>query len=504
MTESPILEMKQVSKRYGATTALEKVTFSCVPSEIHAVLGENGAGKSTLMKLMAGVIRPSEGDIIVDGAPVTFASPSDAARLGIICIFQELSLVPDLNVRANLLMSAPGSGLFRLDTSILAQAQQLLERVGCGHIRMNARVGDLSLADQQVVEIVKGLVKKPRLLILDESTSALNTTVVERVFELVRAERDLGVSVLFISHRFHEIEALADRISVFRNGRLVDTFDNGAHTYSEIIDKMVGQPIDDLFPPKPDITSRGDGEVVLQTDNLAISDALDGISLTLRKGQITGLGGLDGQGQTPILKALVGVLRGVEGTIAVAGEVTAIPSPAVAKNPGIGIAYIPEDRKTEGLIQSQSILENLELPGIGNPGKQPEGGDTFTPWLDRLELKHGGLELPVSSLSGGNQQKVVLSKWLALAPRVLLLADPTRGIDVKTKTQIYQMLRQLADEGTAILLLTTDYEELIHLCDTAHIVYGGRVVAELTGEDITGQNIIAASMNVGVAEAGHA
>ncbi|MEM6384093.1 MAG: sugar ABC transporter ATP-binding protein [Pseudomonadota bacterium] len=503
MDQAAILEMKSVTKRYGATIALADVDFACLASEVHAVLGENGAGKSTLMKLMAGVIPPSEGEVLVDGEHVRFSSPAEAANAGIVCVFQELSLVPDLNVQANLLLGAPGSGLWRLDRSIMSRAAELFKRVGCEHISFGARVGDLSLADQQVIEIVKGLLKKPRLLILDESTSALNTTVVGKVFELVRAERDLGVGVLFISHRFHEIEALADKISVFRNGRLVDTFANGAHTYSEIIDKMVGKPIDHLFPEKRSAASNG-GEIVLEANNLGVEGALSGVSVKLRRGDIVGLGGLDGQGQSTLLRALFGLMRGVEGDLRIEGKPVKLPDPGTAKSSDIGIAYIPEDRKTEGLIQQQSIAENLELPSIGQAAADSADGDRFQPWLQRLELKHGGLEQPVASLSGGNQQKVVLAKWLALKPKVLLLADPTRGIDVKTKTQIYQMLRQLADQGTAVLLLTTDYEELIHLCDSAHIIYGGKVVAELEGEDITAQNIIAASMNLSAPEVGHA
>ena len=488
--------------RFGATTALSNVDFACRRSEIHAVLGENGAGKSTLMKLIAGVLRPSEGRLLIDGVPVAFGSPAAAVARGIVCVFQELSLVPDLTVRANLQLGAPGSTLWRLDRSIRAPATELLERIGRGHIRMGTRVGDLTFADRQIVEIVKGLIRRPRVLILDEATSGLNSAVVAKVFDLVRAERDRGVSVLFISHRFHEIEALADRITVFRNGRHVDTFENGACNYAEIIDKMIGREIDDLFPPRTP-KSTTEGEAVLSLRGLSAEGMFDDVCLSLRKGQITGLGGLDGQGQSLLLRALFGLIRGVGGQVMIDGAPTNIANPKTAKHPAIALAYIPQDRKIEGLIQDQSIAENLELPAIGHPaGRMP--GRAAAPWIERLELKHAGLDRPVASLSGGNQQKVVLSKWLALKPRCLLLADPTRGIDVKTKTQIYTMLRELADSGTAILLLTTDYEELIHLCDTAHIMYGGRVAAQLSGDRITAPNIIAASMNLDAPERSHA
>ncbi|MBG6202791.1 ribose transport system ATP-binding protein [Labrenzia sp. EL_13] len=490
----PLLQMRDISMHFGATKALEDVDFACRSHEIHAVLGENGAGKSTLMKLIAGVLQPTGGRIILDDADVKLATPRTAQDLGLVCMFQELSLVPDLTVRENLLLGAPGSGLGWLRSEALAKAQDVLTRIDGGHIKMSTRVSDLSLPSRQQVEIAKALMRAPRLLILDEATSALNASVVAKVFDLIRAERDQGTSVLFISHRFHEIEALADRISVFRNGSRVATFDQGAHSYDEIINMMVGQKIGELFPPKPPVSATG--KEVLKVENFSWEGRFADVSLSVREGQIVGLGGLDGQGQGAFLMGLFGLLRRAEGRISVSEKPVSFSSPKAAKQPDIALAFIPEDRKTEGLIQEQSILENLQLAALGLKDLDASDPELYTSTLDRLELKHGGLELPVSSLSGGNQQKVVLAKWLAIKPRCLLLADPTRGIDVKTKTQIYQMLRRLADEGTAILLLSTDYEELIQLCDETHIFYAGRLVASMSGDNMTAQNIIAASLNV--------
>lgn len=490
----PLLQMRDISMHFGATKALEDVDFACRSHEIHAVLGENGAGKSTLMKLIAGVLQPTGGRIILDDADVKLATPRTAQDLGLVCMFQELSLVPDLTVRENLLLGAPGSGLGWLRSEALAKAQDVLTRIDGGHIKMSTRVSDLSLPSRQQVEIAKALMRAPRLLILDEATSALNASVVAKVFDLIRAERDQGTSVLFISHRFHEIEALADRISVFRNGSRVATFDQGAHSYDEIINMMVGQKIGELFPPKPPVSATG--KEVLKVENFSWEGRFADVSLSVREGQIVGLGGLDGQGQGAFLMGLFGLLRRAEGRILVSGKPVSFSSPKAAKQPDIALAFIPEDRKTEGLIQEQSILENLQLAALGLKDLDASDLELYTSTLDRLELKHGGLELPVSSLSGGNQQKVVLAKWLAIKPRCLLLADPTRGIDVKTKTQIYQMLRRLADEGTAILLLSTDYEELIQLCDETHIFYAGRLAASMSGDNMTAQNIIAASLNV--------
>lgn len=499
----PLLEMQNIAMHFGATKALNGVDFVCRAGEVHAVLGENGAGKSTLMKLIAGVLQPTQGQLHVDGQEVFLNSPQAALHHGLVCMFQELSLVPDLTVRENLLLGAPGAGIGWLRGTGLDKAKDVLHRIGGEQIKMAARVADLTLPQRQQVEIAKAIMKKPRLLILDEATSALSASVVERVFDLVRQERDNGTAILFISHRFHEIEALADRVSVFRNGQRVDTFMKGDHGYGEIINMMVGQKIEELFPVK--VPCPESAEAVLEVKNYSWNNRVKDVSLTVRRGQIVGLGGLDGQGQSAFLMGLVGLMRKAEGATAIAGHTTKIQSPKHAKSMDIGLAYIPEDRKTEGLVLDQSIQENLELAALGRADLDAKDHALYAGALKQLALKHGGLDLPVSSLSGGNQQKVVLAKWLALNPRCLLLADPTRGIDVKTKTQIYAILRQLADQGTAILLLSTDYEELIQLCDETHIFFDGAVVASLSGEDLTPQNIIAATLNVATqAQVAHA
>lgn len=493
-SKTAIVRLSGVSKIYGATKALSEVDFACFGGEIHAILGENGAGKSTLMKLVSGVIQPTMGEIQIDGSPAQLMSPADAMSRGLICMFQELSLVPDLTVRENLMLGVPGTGLGRLDQSVVARAQDILTKIDGGAIRMKARVADLTLAESQQVEIAKALSRNPRLLILDEATSALNASVVEKVFHLIRAERDRGVGVLFISHRFHEIEALADRISIFRYGSHVETFDNSAYDYGAIISKMVGQRIDDLFPTKPDTDPNA--EEVIAINGFGWGERLRDVSITLRKGQITGLGGLDGQGQGEVLHGLFGLLKGTRGTCVMGGQTISITHPKKAKSPKLAIALVPEDRKTEGLIMDQSIAHNLELAALGVNGIDASDASIYQPFLDALELKCDSLEQTISELSGGNQQKVALTKWLALGPSCMLLADPTRGIDVKTKTQIYALLRKLADSGVAILLLSTDYEELIHLCDETHIFYDGRIVQHLSGADMTAENIIAASLNM--------
>lgn len=358
-TPNPLLEMRDISKHFGPTKALDGVNFTCNAGEVHAVLGENGAGKSTLMKLIAGVLEPTSGTLRVDGKDVLLANPKAALELGLVCMFQELSLVPDLTVHENLLLGARGAGLGWLNGSGLKKAQNVLVQIGGSDIKMGARVADLTLPQRQQVEIAKAIMKKPRLLILDEATSALNASVVEKVFELVRQERDSGTAVLFISHRFHEIEALADRVSIFRNGQRVATFMNDDHDYGEIIDMMVGQKIEELFPKKPIVSDAA--EIVLDVKNFCWEAQVKDVSLRVRRGQIVGLGGLDGQGQNAFLMGLFGLLRKTHGTISISGSVTQITSPKTAKHPDVALSFIPEDRKTEGLILDQSIQENLEL-----------------------------------------------------------------------------------------------------------------------------------------------
>jgi len=444
------------------------------------------------MKLLSGVIQPSEGTLYVEEQPTRLSSPRTAIDLGLTCMFQELSLVPDLSVRENLLLGGKGSAYgFSRQTS-LGTARTLLDRIDGENIGLSTRVSELTLAERQQVEIAKALSRQPRLLILDEATSALNANVVGKVFDLIREQRDNGTGVLFISHRFHEIEAIADKISVFRNGEHIDTFQNGQYGYPAIINKMVGQPLTELFPTirKPSESA----PIVLRMDSVSWNDQIRDISLHVREGEVLGLGGLDGQGQSNVMKALFGLLKKTTGTVTINGVVKIPESPKDAKAHQTGLAWVPEDRKSEGLILDQSIADNMELAALGLANKPLQ--DAFDKLISSLELKYQSIDQPVSDLSGGNQQKVALIKWLVLSPKCLLLSDPTRGIDVKTKTQIYALLKTLAENGLAVIFLSSDYEELIHLCHRVHIFYNGAIVDSLSGSSLSAQNIIAASLNM--------
>jgi ribose transport system ATP-binding protein len=499
--DQPFLALSAISKRYGGVRALDRVDFSCRRGEIHAVLGENGAGKSTLIKIIAGVVAPDEGSIALEGNPVRFADPAAATAAGIVSVFQELSLLPDLTVADNITLAAPPRRFGLIDARAQRRrAEALLARIGCEDVNPLARVRDLPLSRRQMVEIAKALGKRPRLLILDEATSALTQADVARIYRLLERLRQEEVAILFISHRMHEVEALADVCSVFRNGRHVRTFAKGALGNDAIVELMIGREISAQYPPKPPPRAV---PPVLALENLRWQDRLKEISLGVGRGEIVGLGGLDGQGQKELLLALFGVLRGVTGTIRVAGRAIAPASPADAKRRAPGIALIPEDRKSEGLMLAMSVADNLTAAALERISRGPfidarKKDRVVADGIKRLGIRVGAPQDAVSTLSGGNQQKVVIAKWLMTEPGIILLNDPTRGIDVGTKQELYRLLRELADRGAAILFYSTDYDELIGCCDRVAVMYDGRIVRELAGAEITEQAIVASALAMDV------
>jgi ribose transport system ATP-binding protein len=504
-TEEKFLVLSGVSKRYGGVRALENVDFSCSRGKIHAVLGENGAGKSTLIKIVAGVVRPDEGKIEIEGVARHFNNPAAATAAGVVCIFQELSLMPDLSVADNISITSPPRRLGMIDSRAQRRrAEALLAEVGCEDVNPLLRVRDLPLSRRQMVEIAKALGQKPKLLILDEATSALTSADVEKVYALLARLKAENVAILYISHRMNEVETLADRASVFRNGRHIETFDKGARSTAEIVQLMIGRDIATQYPPKP---PRPRPAPALKIENLGWEKRLEAISLDVGAGEIVGLGGLDGQGQKTLLLALFGVLRGVTGSISVNGAAVRPNSPAAAKAAGINIALVPEDRKTEGLMLPMSIADNLVIASLDSLSAGPfidanKERQAVSDGIARLQIKVGGKTDPVSTLSGGNQQKVVIAKWLMTGPKIILLNDPTRGIDVGTKQELYRLMRELADQGAAILFYSTDYDELIGCCDRVAIMYDGRVVRELAGADLTETNIVESALNIDPTQVG--
>jgi ribose transport system ATP-binding protein len=410
--------------------------------------------------------------------------------------------MPDLSVADNICISGPPRRFGLIDARAQRRrAEELLARVGCEDVHPLETVRNLPLSRRQMVEIAKALGHDPRLLILDEATSALTSADVEKVYAILKDLRLQDLAILYISHRMHEIEALADTCSVFRNGRHIETFAKDAHTDNEIVQLMIGREISQVFPPRP--ATAPAGEPVLDVSNLSWAGQLDDISFGVRKGEIVGLGGLDGQGQRELLLALFGVLRGVEGTVRVGGKLRRFSGPAAAKTDDVGMALIPEDRKTEGLMLDMSIAENLSLAALSklsdgpviNRAREKAAIDAM---IDKLRIKIGDPTDAAATLSGGNQQKMVIAKWLMTAPGIILLNDPTRGIDVGTKQELYQLLRDLADAGAAIVFYSTDYDELIGCCDRVLILYDGAVARELAGDEINETNIIASALNLDV------
>ena len=497
-----LFEMQGVSKRYGGVRALQDADLVIDAGRIHAVLGENGAGKSTLIKIMAGVVAPDEGRMLLDGQPVSFASPAAANAAGIACIFQELSLIPDLSVADNIAISNPPRRHGLIDRRAQRRmAEEALARSGADNIHPLALVKDLSLSRRQMVEIAKALARRPRILILDEATSALTAADVTKIYGVLKRLRAEGLALLYISHRMHEITELADDCTVFCNGRSVASFAAGTRTDNEIVELMIGREYNAVFPArKPNVASAAAPR--LEVRNLGWNGRLNDISLTLRAGEVIGLGGLDGQGQRELLLALFGVLQGTTGDVLVDGRRAAIAGPQVAKRKDVGMALIPEDRKTEGLMLPMSVRDNLSFAALGRLSRwgvidAAAEREAVERIVRLLAIRTDGTDVPAASLSGGNQQKLVIGKWLMMAPRILLLNDPTRGIDVGTKQEMYQLLRELAEAGAAILFYSTDYDELIGCCDRVLVMYDGAIRRELVGDDITERALVSSALNIG-------
>jgi ribose transport system ATP-binding protein len=500
-TAPPLLRMEGVYKRYGGVRALENADLVVTSGQIHAILGENGAGKSTLIKILAGVVAPDAGRIVLDGAEIAFDSPAAANRAGIVCIFQELSLVPDLSVADNISIVNPPRRFGLIDRKRQRRvAEEAMARAGAHDIHPLALVKDLPLSRRQMVEIAKALARNPRVLILDEATSALTAADVAKVFVVLKRLRSEGLALLYISHRMHEIAELADQCTVFRNGTNVATYAAGSKSDTDVVELMIGREYRHVFPPKPP-PRPSQATALLEVRNLSWANRLRDISFAVQAGEVVGLGGLDGQGQRELLLALFGVLRGVTGEIRVAGARVAPAGPSAAKASPIGMALIPEDRKTEGLMLPMSVRENLSfaaLDRIAWRGIIDRAAETkrVTNMMDLLTIRANRTDIPVGSLSGGNQQKVVIAKWLMTEPRIILLNDPTRGIDVGTKQEIYLLLRQLADAGAGIVFYSTDYDELIGCCDRALVLYDGAIKRVLDGDQITQRSLIASALNI--------
>jgi ribose transport system ATP-binding protein len=486
-----------VDRAFGGVQALRGASFAARPGEIHALAGENGAGKSTLIKVLCGVISADRGTVEIFGQPVRrVVEPAARRRLGVATAFQELSLIPDLTVAENLLLQSPPRGRFGLVQRgrLGPEADAILARYGVDYLDSGATTAELSVAHRQIVELVRVLATEPKVLILDEPTAALPDRQVEWLSGHMRRLRDEGCCVIFTSHRWREIEAFADRVTVFRNGTHVATQDRMSE--AEAVTLMSGRSFDGAYP---DVTTIARGESALRVSDLR-GDRLGGISFDLRQGEILGFGGLAGQGQRDLFLTLFGAQRASAGQLAVRGQPVTVRRPKDAIRAGLGIAYVPEDRKAEGLFLPLSIRDNIALATLWR--RSWAGFVTRGPERDAIagivaQLRIGGgraTSQAVGNLSGGNQQKVLMARWLLTDARVLLLFDVTRGVDAATKHDIYELIAELAAQGKAILFYSSETEEIANLCHRVLVLREGRVSLELDGPVGDAERIVAASL----------
>ncbi len=493
MHGAPVLEMRDISRRFGNTQALNGVSLRLYPGEIHALLGENGAGKSTLIKIMTGVHQPDSGQILLDGRPVHIGSTLEAQRLGIAAIYQEPLMYPDLNVAENIFIAHADRGpwvdwrrMHRDAENILSQLDVRLD------VRQPAR--GLSVAAQQTVEIARALSLQVRVLIMDEPTAALSAHEVDQLFAIVQRLRDQGVAILFISHRLEEVFRIAGRITILRDGQLISSALRANVTPERAIRDMAGRAIEQLFPRRDTVRDR----VVVQVRDLGRSGVFSGISFDVREGEVLGFAGLVGARRTDVGLALFGIAPADSGTIVIDGHTVRITKPVQAMRHGI--AYASEDRRSLGLSLPMSIAANITLPTLhryltplGLLRRHAELS-TAEEYRRRLSIRAPSVDVEVSRLSGGNQQKVMLSKWLNTKPRLLILDEPTRGIDVGAKAEVHQMIDDLAAEGIAIVLISSDLPEVLAMSDRVLVMREGRQMGVFNRREATQERVLAAAM----------
>ncbi|WP_116112217.1 sugar ABC transporter ATP-binding protein [Austwickia chelonae] len=478
-----VLELRGVGKTFGHVRAVQGVNLKLRAGEVHVLLGENGAGKSTLIKMIAGVHEPSEGEIFLDGKTVRIPDTATSEQFGIATIHQELNLVPTLSVAENITLGrTPRSRGFIDRKEMRRLARAALDRVGLD-IDVDRPAGTLGIARQQLVEIARALSQNARILVLDEPTAALTRKETDILFDIVRELRQAGVAMVFISHHLDEIAEIGDRITVLRDGTYVDTVD-GSTDEAELVRLMVGRKIDALYPRRPATP----GDPLLEVTELSSVGLFEDISLTVRAGEVVGIAGLMGAGRTEVLRAIAGADRYDSGSVTVAGQ--PLPRHDVAAAVRAGVGLVPEDRKTSGLVLNASITDNLGYATLRSSARGPLAdlsgqAQRAHGIADSLRLRRAGMSQPVVSLSGGNQQKVVFGRWLMAGSRVLLLDEPTRGVDVGAKVEIYELINQVTANGGAVLLASSELPEVISMSDRVLVMARGRLVGELPADEAT-------------------
>ncbi len=488
--------MESITKTFPGVQALNSVDFDCKQGEIHSLAGENGAGKSTLMKILVGIYSPNEGEILLRGKKVNIRNILDAEKLGISIVFQELSLIPHLSAMENMFIGEhPKNKLGMVDWDEMEEkSTKVLGELGFS-IDPNRIVVDLSVAEQKIIEICRALTQNPDIIILDEPTAALSRQEVEKFFGIINKLKKQGHTIIFISHRIKEIMQIADRVTILKDGNKVNTYPIQELNEDKIVLMMVGRELKDIFPPH--VKEKQKEKEIFTVKNLSVEKKVFDVSFSVYGGKILGIGGLEGQGQRTLLRALFGLESKETGDIYIHEKRVAVNSPQQAKR--ANIILIPDDRQTEGLFMLRPVRENISIATLeqrqhlGIIAKKEEE-KTLQGIVSQLAIKITSLKQNLPSLSGGNLQKVVLAKWLIAHPKVILLLEPTKGVDVATKSQIYYLLRDLAQQNVAIIMYATDMLELIGLCDQVIIMYEGKVTKKLEGKEITEEAIMQAAV----------
>ncbi|WP_378945537.1 sugar ABC transporter ATP-binding protein [Paracoccus sp. R86501] len=489
----PVLALKGVTKSFGPIEILHGVDFALRPGEVHALIGENGAGKSTTMKILAGYLDPTGGQVVLDGKPITFAGSDQAEDLGVIMIHQEFNLAEHLSVDQNVFLGRELKKGWRLDHKAMRdRTSELMARLQC-RVDPGARVSGISVPDKQMVEIAKALSRKARVLIMDEPTAVLTERETEILFEQVERLRAEGVAILYTSHKLNEVKRIADRVTVLRDGTMVRSDLTADVTEDDMAAAMVGRELSDLFPPK--VT--GSDEPILTARNITVPGIVHDASLTLHKGEVLGIGGLVGSGRTELAEAIAG-LRPRSGTVTLMDR--DLPANDVAQAMNAGLAYLTEDRKGAGLLLDKSLRENLTLPLLETFGSPLIDRKREEAALDRaiedFAIRAPARDMAVGDLSGGNQQKLLLAKTLLSDPQVVIIDEPTRGIDIGTKQQIYTLIAKLAAEGRSIIVISSEMPELIGLASRVVVMHAGRIAGELAGDDVTEGGIVRLAMGM--------
>jgi ribose transport system ATP-binding protein len=487
-----MLRLKSISKGFPGVQALKGVSLEVKAGEIHGLLGENGAGKSTLIKIVAGAYAPDQGEMTFDGAPARWSSPREAKRHGVHVVYQEFVLFPQLSVAENILVGHELRNRFGIvdHARMRREASQLLQRLGVS-LDPRARVGTLSVADQQMVEIARAMVHRVKLLVLDEPTAVIAGQEVRLLFDRLRRLRDSGVSVIFISHRLEEVFAICDRVTVLKDGELVGTHDVAGVNRERLISMMVGRELGELFPPKRAAATAP--RPVLRTERLSVAGRVRDVSIELRSGEIVALAGMVGAGRTELALGLFGALPISGGAVEVEGHRFTSMSPARAI--GLGMGLVTEDRKSQGLVMELDVAANITGPALGEIterlliDKRREAAIARRE-IDRYRIACRGPQTAVATMSGGNQQKVIVSRWARICRTVLILDEPTRGVDVGAKAEIYRIMRELADAGLAILMISSELTEVVGMADRVIVMREGRVTGELQGRNATEESIM--------------